>query len=216
MVHMADSARAAELARERERPIGLHLNLTQAFDAVGVPIGIRERQRQLCAHFAHLRARRWLPSASPSIHRLVADGVNDQLEEFERLYGSAPTHLDSHHHVHVCPDVFLSQALGRGMRVRQTLSPLPWTHGPETLARRLKHRQLARRFLTTDRFWGARELSGFDGAIPIATAVELARTHTVEVMAHPSFPGELRVLLSPDWVEALAGSTLGSYALLKA
>jgi predicted glycoside hydrolase/deacetylase ChbG (UPF0249 family) len=216
MVHMADARRAAELALERERPIGLHLNLTQPFDAPDVGPAVRERQRRLCTHFARLRARRWVLSPNPAIRTLVADGIRDQLEEFQRLYGAGPTHLDSHHHVHVCPDVFLSRALEQGMQVRQTLSPIPFAHGPATLPSRFKHRLLARRFATTSYFWGARELTGSDGSIPIAAAAKLARENTVEIMVHPSFPDELHVLRSAGWASALAGGPLGSYSLLGA
>jgi len=146
----------------------------------------------------------------------VADGIRDQLEQFRLLYGMEPTHLDSHHHVHVCPDVFLSRALPRGMRVRQTLSPPPSAHGPATLPRGAKRLLLERRFLTTAYFWGVHELSGADGAISIATAARLARTQTVEIMVHPSFAGEMRVLSSPAWAAAIATAALGSYSLLTA
>jgi predicted glycoside hydrolase/deacetylase ChbG (UPF0249 family) len=214
MVHMSDSRRAAELAGERGRPIGLHLNLTQPFDAADVPVAVRERQRRLCVHFEPLAARRWLPSVRPSVHALVADGIRDQLEQFRLLYGVEPTHLDSHHHVHVCPDVFLSAALSPGMRVRQTLSPLPRARRPASLPRRLKHQLLARRFTTTSCFWSARELSGADGSIPIATAAALASTRSVEIMVHPSFAGEQRVLCSGSWLEAIGSARLGPYSLL--
>lgn len=214
MVHMSDARRAAELALEHRRPIGLHLNLTQPFDAPDVGPLVRERQRRLCAHFARLRARRWVYSANPASHTLVADGIRDQLEEFQRLYGAAPTHIDSHHHVHVCPDVFLSHALERGVRVRQTLSPLPAARGPATLPSRLKHRLLSRRFTTTSYFWGARELTGSDGSIPIGAAVQLARTETVEIMVHPSFPAELEVLHSKRWLDAIGPARRGPYSSL--
>jgi predicted glycoside hydrolase/deacetylase ChbG (UPF0249 family) len=214
MVHMSDSRRAAELARARGRPIGLHLNFTQPFDAAEAPAGARERQLRLCAHFARVRIRRWLPSANPSVRTLVADGIREQLEQFRALYGEEPTHLDSHHHVHVCPDVFFSPALAAGMRVRQTLSPLPSARKPATLPRQLKHQLLARRFLTTRYFWGARELSGADGSVPIETATALAASHTVEIMAHPSFAGELRVLCSERWLQAVSSASPGSYSLL--
>lgn len=215
MVHMADSERAAQLARERSRPIGLHLNLTQPFDAPDVgSAAARERQLRLCAHFARLRARRWLLSPNPAVHRLVADGIRDQLDEYERLYEAPPTHVDSHHHVHVCPDVFLSRALADGTKVRQTVSPPLDARGPAVVARRLKHRLLARRFRTTDLFWGAAETAGADGGVPIATAAARARGCAVEIMVHPSFPGELQVLLSDHWRAALADAPLGSYEQL--
>jgi chitin disaccharide deacetylase len=216
MVHMADSRRGAEIAIECGRSIGLHLNLTQPFDAPDVPDAARERQRRLCAHFTSLRLRRWAPSPDPRVHTLVADGIRDQRERFVELYGDEPTHLDSHHHVHVCPDVFMSSALERGLRVRQTISPLPAERSdPRTLVRRAKHRLLARRFTTTAWFWTARELSPADGAIPIASAAALAGEHPVEIMVHPSFEDELRTLTSEAWLRALISAPLGPYSALR-
>jgi predicted glycoside hydrolase/deacetylase ChbG (UPF0249 family) len=218
MVHMTDSRRAAEVAHERERPIGLHLNLTQAFESPDVSPPVRERQRRACAYFADLKRRRWRLSPDVRVHRLVADCIRDQLEEFRERYGCDPTHLDSHHHVHVCFDVFLSRAMMPGRRVRQTLSPNPWAghQGPSHLARRVKHELLARRFVTTARFWQARELHGGGGAVPIADAAAYARERPVEVMVHPSFQAELEVLRSHAWLEVLARAPLGPYSLLAA
>ncbi len=220
MVHMADSQRAAELARARERPTGLHLNLTEPYDAADVPAPVRERQLRLCAHFRALSRRRWTLSPDPRIHRLIADGIRDQLEEFRDRYGREPTHVDSHHHVHVCPDVFLSRALARETKVRQALSFAPDAErsGARGLlkgfARSAKQRQLARRFLTTERFWCAGELSHGDGAVPIAQAAAYAATHTVEIMVHPSFALDIAVLRSGPWLRALHEAPLGSYAAL--
>jgi hypothetical protein len=220
MVHMADSHRAAELARERERPTGLHLNLTQPYDAAIVPAAVRERQLRLCAHFAALARRRWTLSPDPRVHRLVADGIRDQLQEFHERYEREPTHVDSHHHVHVCPDVFLSRALYTGTRVRQALSLAPGTgrrgmKGLATgLARGAKQRLLARRFLTTERFWCAGELSDGDGAVPIADAAAYAQTHAIEIMVHPSFESEIAVLRSDAWLAALRDAPLASYVAL--
>jgi predicted glycoside hydrolase/deacetylase ChbG (UPF0249 family) len=218
MVHMADSRRAAEVARERKRPIGMHLNLTQAFESSEVPPSVRERQRRACAHFADLKRRRWRLSPDVRVHRLVADCIRDQLEEFWERYGCEPTHLDSHHHVHVCFDVLLSRAMTPGARVRQTLSPMP-SAGHQSLSflsRRAKHELLARRFATTARFWQARELHGGGGAVPIADATAYALERPVEVMVHPSFEAELAVLRSDAWLEVLGRAPLGPYSLLPA
>jgi predicted glycoside hydrolase/deacetylase ChbG (UPF0249 family) len=218
MVHMADSRRAAEVAGEGERPIGLHLNLTQAFDSPDVPLPVRERQRRAHTHFADLTRRRWRISPDPRVHRLVADCIRDQFEEFWERYGCAPTHLDSHHHVHVCAEVFLSRALSPGCRVRQTLSPAPSTghHDLAHLARRAKHELLARRFATTARFWRASELHGGECAVPIADAAAYALERPVELMVHPSFEAELAVLRSDAWLEVLERAPLGPYSALPA
>lgn len=215
MVHMVDARRAAELAREHRRPIGLHLNFTQPFDALDVPTSVRERQRRLCEHFSSLGLRRWTYSPDPRVRRLITDGINDQLERFWETYETEPTHCDSHHHVHVCPDVFLSRALEKGTRVRQTLSRAPAARPRRNdLARGVKHKLLARRFVTTERFWRVRELSGADQAVPIATAAELARSRSIEVMVHPSFEDELRALRSDAWIKAVARAPLGAYSAL--
>jgi len=216
MVYMSDSRRAAGLALERGRPVGLHLNLTQPFDAPDVQSSVRQRQRRLCAYFANLRHRRWIPSADPRVHVVIADGIRDQLEQFAELYGGLPTHIDSHHHVHVCPDVFLSKAMPRGARVRQTISfpPSSWPD-PAVLARRTKHWLLAHRFITTSFFCVARELSPTATAIPIATAAARACERSVEIMVHPSFERELRVLRSPAWTTTVSSAPLGPYSALR-
>jgi predicted glycoside hydrolase/deacetylase ChbG (UPF0249 family) len=216
MVHMADARRAAELALERERPIGLHLNLTEPFDWPDAPPPARERQRRLCAHFADLPRRRWRLSPDPRVHRLVADAIRDQLDEFRALYGREPTHVDSHHHVHVCPDVIVSRALASGSRVRQTVSPTPGAAiSPQRrIASHAKHLALATRFSTTARFWRAAELSDGDGAVPIAVAIREAATRPIEVMVHPSFEDELATLLAAPWLEAIGAAAPRSYAAL--
>ncbi len=218
MVHMPDSRRAAEIARDRERPIGLHLNLTQAFESSDVPPSVRERQRRACAHFADLRRRRWRLSLDMRVHRLVADCIRDQLDEFWERYGCEPTHLDSHHHVHVCFDVLLSRAMNPGARVRQTLSPAPSAGRPglSHVGPRAKHELLARRFSTTARFWRPREFYRGDGAVTIAEAAACARERPVEVMVHPSFQAELAVLRSDAWLEVLERAPLGPYSVLPA
>ena len=215
MVYMTDSRRAAEVGRGHEWPIGLHLNFTQAFDSPGVPRPVLDRQRRLCVHFADLKRRRWRLSPDPRVHRLVADGIHDQLEGFRELYGREPTHFDSHHHVHVCPDVFLSRALTPGSRVRQTLSapPSAGRHNLGYLPSRTKHELLARRFVTTTRFWRALAPSG-EVVVPIADAVAYAIEHTAEVMVHPSFESELAVLRSDAWLDALRHAPLGPYSAL--
>jgi predicted glycoside hydrolase/deacetylase ChbG (UPF0249 family) len=210
MVHMADSARAAELARERRLPVGLHLNLSQAFDGADVPGEVRRRQSLLARRFANMRLRRWIydPTSRARVDRAIAD----QLEEFERLYGAPPTRLDGHLHVHLSPDVLLSRALPRDV----------WLRPARTVAvdravpllgrlRRSRERWLRRRFAMSDYFFSIEDIhpqlggSGLDGALDLALEAD------VEVMTHPSRPQELGLLLSPDWRRALAERPLGAF-----
>jgi predicted glycoside hydrolase/deacetylase ChbG (UPF0249 family) len=88
MVHMTDSARAAGLARERGLSTGLHLNLTFGDTAIGVPRGVRERQRRLVSYFSGPAARL---AYDPRMRGVIRDCVCDQVDAFHGVYGTAPT-----------------------------------------------------------------------------------------------------------------------------
>jgi len=211
MVHMDDSQRAADLALAEGLPVGLHLNLTQPFSADDVPAPVRARQGRLVAHFANLRKRRW--SYDPRVRSEVAAAVQEQFDEFDRLYGHRPTHMDSHHHVHVCPDVLLSGAIPAGIKLRTTLTPL--RRGCASVGdvpRFVKHAAIRRRFRVTDAFLAVSRLCDGEGPAGLRSAVDLAQQADVEVMVHPSFPEELPLLLSPGWRAALTPAPLGSYS----
>jgi len=210
MVHMADSDRAAELAVARGRPIGLHLNLDQAFDGPGVPPAVRARHDRVRAHFADLPRRRW--TWEPRVHGLVRAAVADQLEAFRALYAREPTHVDSHHHAHVCPDAFL--ALPRGVKARTTLTPRPGSSAARVLAYRAKHAALRARLRTTASFHALSQLHPDLGGGGLEDVVAEAARRPVEVMCHPGSEDQLAVLLTPGWRAAVDGAPLGSYAAL--
>src|SRR3954469_7460307 len=96
MVHQEDSERAAALARAAGLPVGLHLNLTHPFQPETTPTTVAQAQSQLASHFAKPR-NRWLPS--PHLAGAIARCIEEQIAEFERLFGVPPTHVDGHEHI---------------------------------------------------------------------------------------------------------------------
>jgi predicted glycoside hydrolase/deacetylase ChbG (UPF0249 family) len=201
MVHMADSERASELARETDIPAGLHLNLSEPYSGTGIPVSVRERQERLVRKFSgrSLTLRRWL--YDPSIQGQVEDCISDQLECFEALYRAVPTHVDGHKHAHVCLNVLAARTLPTGTRLRNYLYEPRRTRRALAPFRRLRSRLLERRFLSTDWLLDASEW---------ATALQLSPKSTVELMVHP----ELRdrdLLLSQSWSDALESQRLGSF-----
>jgi predicted glycoside hydrolase/deacetylase ChbG (UPF0249 family) len=204
MVGMADSARAAALARERDRPTGLHLNLTQPFDGPGLSQTVRDRQAACCGYFADLRLRRWTVSPWPVVRRTVRDAVADQLAMYEELFDTPPPHVDGHLHVHVCPDV--ARVLPRGMAARQTRTAVPGRRpAPHAAA---KATWMAQRFRTTARFWGIEELLR-TGTLEVA--LDEAHRLPVEIMVHPTFTEDLEFLLSDAWAQRLRDVPRGTY-----
>jgi predicted glycoside hydrolase/deacetylase ChbG (UPF0249 family) len=197
MVHMADSCRAADIAWEVGIPLGLHLNFTQPFDAPDIPATVRERQRALCERFTPLDRRMRLQlDPRPSTATLIRDGILDQFDAFRTTYGAEPTHLDSHQHVHTCPDVFTR--IPSPLRLRRSLS---------------YHRHLLTwRFTTTSHFAAISRLHPDLGGDGLERMIARSATESVEIMVHPSFAEDLPILLSDGWREALRHAPLGSFA----
>src|SRR4051794_11745247 len=180
MVFMEDSRRASELAREARLPAGLHINLSEPYTETAAPEEARARQARLARRFGpdqRRRLMRWL--YDPGIQRDVEACVAEQLEEFRRLYGDEPTHIDGHQHVHLCPNVFMARALDGGVRARSVLEKYPARHSPLAVARLARHRLIARRFRSPQYL--------FDIADAGPDLLRMADHATVEVMAHAGF-----------------------------
>jgi chitin disaccharide deacetylase len=205
MMFMADSDRAAELAREHSLPVGLHLNLTQRLDSPVVPTAARDRQARAVRAFSRYRLHNWVlfPKrwlSYPWLRRLVDGCILDQFEEFRRLYGRPPTHLDGHHHVHLCPTVTVSEAIPRGQKIRNT-----HRFG-------VRQRVVRERFTSPDLHVCMQELRPF-GASTLEEKLVGSDGCAVEFELHPAL-GEHGYLMSDHWGEAIAGRRLGSFAEL--
>jgi predicted glycoside hydrolase/deacetylase ChbG (UPF0249 family) len=112
---MADSERAAALAKESGLNVGLHLNFTQPFDTAP------------CEH--HDRIVKFLHSNKfafllfhPTLRRDFEHSFRRQLDEFISLYGAKPTHFDGHHHMHLCTNMLFAGLIPRGQKVRRSFS----------------------------------------------------------------------------------------------
>jgi predicted glycoside hydrolase/deacetylase ChbG (UPF0249 family) len=214
MVFMEDSGRAAEIAKAERLPVGLHLNLTQPFTDPATPAPARERQQRVAAAFlGHGRdghpgtsqVRRWL--YDPRIAGLVGDVLRDQLERFEALYGGPPDHFDGHNYVDTAPNVFLSRALPRGAKMRNSLDRYPLGKGAMAVARGLRQQVRGWRFRSTRYVLHITDLE-----LPGDPRLATAETDPVEVICHPDNPAEMERLMSDEWAACLARLRTGSFA----
>lgn len=209
MVHMTDSARAARLARERGLSTGLHLNLTFGYTAIGVPRIVRERQQRLVSNFSARATRLVYDSAYA---RVIRDCVRDRLDAFDRVSGTAPTHIDGHHHIHTCPTVGFSVPSGPVTRARAARV------GGSSHARRVSYavaevqQALVGRCFRTPAMmlplaWSTPTSAGPSTLAPAARAA-------VDVMTHAQWDAERAAPLTPAWEEILATYRIGTYAEL--
>jgi chitin disaccharide deacetylase len=157
-----------QLARARDSGLGMgiHVNLT-----LGAPL--TKARSLIDGNGRFIRdARRVAAQADP---KDVEAEVAAQLERFEKLVGSAPTHLDSHHHVGMytpVAEVVLSAAQRAGVAVRSQDA-------------QVRARARALRLVTPDHFFGG---SGPDAYWSLATTLRHLRalpSGVSEFMTHP-------------------------------
>lgn len=208
MVHMADSARAAEIARIEGLPIGLHLNLSQPFDGGTAGERLRAAQERVIGYLAHRRLAALL--YNPFVAADFEYCFKAQLEAFERLYGRPPSHVDGHHHQHLCANMLLGGVIPSGQRVRRSFHVFPGEKSVLNRAYRgLVNALLARHHVVSDHFFA---LSQCLAAPRLARALALARERSVEMMTHPVRRDERECLLGAAFAESIAPLRLGTYA----
>lgn len=202
MVFMADSERAAALARRAKVPVGLHLNLSEAFSGPDTAPALRARHDRVRAFLA--RSRFALLVFNPLLAADFAAVVRAQYDEFARLYGQAPQHVDGHQHQHLCTNVLLQRLLPAGARVRRSFSFLP--HQKSLLNRSYRavvDRLLARRHPLTAHFFSLTQQLRSGGMARVAA---LAEHEAVELMVHPAWPQEWEYMMSADFQRLVEGT----------
>ena len=210
MVFMEDSGRAAELAKEHGVDVGLHFNLSQSYNG-GLP--------SAAAAAAHGRIARFMTRSKyavlvyrPELRKHFRVVFQSQWDEFVRLYGKPPSHVDGHQHRHLCANVLFGDVIPRGQKVRRNFSFWPGEKSAANRAcRRLMDGSLARRYRLTDHFFSLGQCLQNNR---ISRVVDTAQKSSVELMTLPVRIEEKDWLLSDAFSEAMRGLRLIPYALL--
>lgn len=206
MVFMADSERAARLARENGVDAGLHINFSQPFTSAASQVpGLAGAHGRI---MRFLRASRYaLIFYQPFLRREFRFVFEAQCREFIRLYGRSPAHYDGHQHLHLCTNMLLDRILPEGERVRRSFSFSPGEKGAINRAyRRWVDSRLTARHRLTDYFFSLSQQLDWDG---MSRVVDLARSASVELMVHPEWIVEQRFLMSDEYRAALVGLESG-------
>ncbi len=210
MVFMDDSERAAVLANEIGMDVGLHLNLSQQFTSRAAGGRLKD---------CHDRVVRFLTSSkyalllyNPVLRRQFQYVYQAQVEEFARVYGRQPSHVDGHQHRHLCANVLIDGVIPENQRVRRSFSFWPGEKGAINRGyRRLVDMALARRYRLTDFFFSLHQCLE---ANRMSRVFELSGAATVELMTHPLNAGEFDYLMSDQYFSALRELRTGTYSTL--
>jgi predicted glycoside hydrolase/deacetylase ChbG (UPF0249 family) len=210
MVFMQDSRRAADLARNREIDVGLHLNLSQHFTNLPSKGSLRTYQDQIVSFIAANKYSFLI--YHPTLRKQLHYVYQAQIDEFIELYGVPPSHIDGHHHKHLCTNMLVDRVIPAGEKVRRNFSYWPGDKALlNLLYRRLVDQWLARRYKLTDYFFALSEC--LDKKF-MTRVVELSRSAKVELMTHPHKANEYGYLMSDEYFRMLCGLQKGTYSSL--
>jgi chitin disaccharide deacetylase len=210
MVFMADSERAAELARENEVDTGLHLNFSETFRGANNSRKLGEYHNRLVRY---LRRNKYSQLFyNPFLRNAFSYSYQAQVEEFARLFEKPPSHIDGHHHMHLCANLLVNKLIPVGMKVRRNFSFWPGEKSWLNRAyRTLVDRWLARRYRVTDYFF---DLSQCIEHNKLNRVMSLAKSSNVELMTHPIVNQEAAYLMSDEFHVTLKCLNVGDYTLV--
>jgi predicted glycoside hydrolase/deacetylase ChbG (UPF0249 family) len=210
MVFMEDSERAAEVANDNDLDVGLHLNFAERFTANNYPQTLGDYQDRIVRFL--MRNKYWHLLYNPLLRKEFAFSYEVQAGEFVRLFGKPPSHVDGHHHMHLCGNLLLSEVIPAGMKIRRNFSFWPgeksWLN---RTYRALVDRWLARRYQLPDYFF---DLSQSIREKKLERVIALAKSSKVELMTHPIVRMESEYLMSDQFEAMLQRVEAGGYALV--
>lgn len=210
MVFMEDSPRAAELAMTNRIDSGLHLNFTQELThGIGNEL--------FCEY--HTRIVRFLIGNkynflvyNPSLRKQFQYVFKIQIDEFERLYGMSPSHIDGHHHMHLCANMLFESIIPEGQKIRRNFT---FMRGEKGMLNRLYRasidKWLAGRYLITDYLFS---LSDCIKKGQLQTALNLTKISNVELQTHPEREHEYKWLIGPECAQVILNQPMGTYTQL--
>jgi chitin disaccharide deacetylase len=210
MVFMGDSPRAAELARGSSIEAGLHINCDEPFTGARLNPRLLESHRKTRAYLTSHKLAQLI--YNPILKKDFEYSYRSQLEEFECLFGKSPSHIDGHHHMHLCANLALGNVISKGTKLRRTFCFWPGEKSFLNRAyRELLDCWLRRTYRMPDYFF---DLSECLRQVKLSRVFALAASANVEVMTHPVNQIEANCLVSSDFRASLQTVSLGSYSLL--
>lgn len=203
MVFMEDSERAAQLAREGNIEVGLHLNFTEKLHRKS-GYALLEIYHEEIRKYINRNNFNWV-IYNPLLHRQFDYVFKAQRDEFMRLYGVSPTHYDGHHHMHLSANVLVGNYVPAGARLRRSFSyNRVETPRCKWLTRTMIDAWISRRYIVTDYFYSLAERIDKNMVMEVR---DLAKSASIELEVHPERKEEYGWLMNnenAEWIIALS------------
>ncbi len=208
MVFMEDSERAAEIAKQNRIDAGLHLNFSERFTGDHHPGTLGDYHQRTVRFLTRSKYSQLV--YNPFLQKAFACSYEAQIEEFGRLYGKSPSHIDGHHHMHLCANLLFSDLIPTGTTMRRSFSFWPGEKSPLNRGYRwLVDTWLARKYCLPDYFF---DLTQSINDKKLDRVAALARSNNVELMTHPIVPSEAAYLVGDEFAALLRDVEIDTYA----
>ena len=209
MVYMLDSERAANLGSDHDLDIGLHLNFSERFTGPGCPEELRRHHDPIVRFLKRNKYAQLV--YNPFFRKAFAYSFRAQWDEFVRLYRKLPSHIDGHHHMHLCANVLFSKLIPAGSKVRRNFSFWPgeksWLN---RFYRSMVDWSLSRKYDLPDYFF---DLTQALQRGKLSRVMRLAQSSSVELMTHPISRTETDYLMSDEFCGMLEQLDIASRPL---
>jgi chitin disaccharide deacetylase len=210
MVFMEDSERAATLAIANNMEIGLHLNFTEKFTGSVHDDKMVHCHKRICNFLTKNKYFQLL--YNPFLRQDFKYSFKKQFEEYVHLYGKQPSHINGHHHMHICMNMLIQKIIPQGQKIRRNCSFVGKQKSfLNRLFRMLSNSILSRRYILPDYYFF---LSHCIAQGNFQQVVDLARTRNVEVGTHPEVTEEYQWLMDKSCIIAGLSTLKGSYSQL--
>jgi predicted glycoside hydrolase/deacetylase ChbG (UPF0249 family) len=210
MVFMLDCEKSAPAILESGIDLGLHLNFTSKFDSQRVSATLQEYQSRIATFL--LRSKYSGLLFHPTLSAAFEYSSNAQYEEFRRLFGRDPTHVDGHRHAHLCMNMLLGGYVPHGSFVRRSFTfARGEKSGLNRLYRRIVDSWLQRNYRCVDMFFS---LHRYRETSLLTRIIDLSRTRSIELMVHPERAEEFEFLMGDGYAEFLTKIQRGTFSKL--
>lgn len=210
MVFMEDTEFASEQAKLWGLDTGLHLNFTASMTGTKVDSELIAAQEEVSRYLMKSKLSQLL--YNPALAKQFRYIYTSQMNEFIRLFNREPSHIDGHHHMHLCANAIWGDFYPRSGWVRRNFTFSPGKKGYlKWIYRQTMDKWLSLRFRTTEYF---------DSIEPVEERQRLLRLfqtasrYLVELEVHPAREQELNFLTSTEFHKLLGDTKLTSFAAL--
>jgi predicted glycoside hydrolase/deacetylase ChbG (UPF0249 family) len=208
MVFMEDSERAADIAKENQVDVGLHLNFSERFSGSFIDATLEDYHRKTVRFLKGTKYSQLV--YNPFLQKAFAYSYEAQTGEFGRLFGKSPSHIDGHHHMHLCANLLFGELIPTGTTMRRNFSFWPGEKSAFNRAyRRLVDALLARKYRLPDYFF---DLTQSIREKKLERVAALAKSSNVELMTHPILPLEMDFLMSDEMGVLLQNVEAGNFS----